>query len=127
MFSLCKELGLWDVNRVMRLMPAPLLAEWAAYSQLEPFGEERADLRTSALMQTLVNLHRDQKRHRRPFPLEDFLLRIGDAAPAAPARTQTPKQQFNILRAIALAYGKREGRRPQPQGGPPPRSRRQKE
>lgn len=106
-----------DVNRMLRSMPAPLFLEWAQYEQNEPFGEERADLRISALMQTIVNLHRDQKRYRKPFPLDDFILRIGDAAPAAPVRTQTPKQQFNILKAIALAYAKKK-----PQGGgPPPR------
>jgi hypothetical protein len=107
---------------MMRRMPAPLIAEWAAFDALEPFGEERADLRTSALLQTMVNLQRNQKRYPRPFPLEDFILRFGDAAPAAPVKTQTPAQQFNILKAIALAYAKKKAA--QQGGGPPPRSRR---
>jgi hypothetical protein len=109
---------------MMRRMPAPLIAEWAAFDALEPFGEERADLRVSALLQTMVNLQRNQKRHPRPFTLDDFILRFGDAAPAAPRRTQTPQQQFDILKAIALAYAKQRAARAQQGGGPPPRSRR---
>ena len=35
------------------------LSEWMAYSTLEPFGEERADLRSGIVAATIANVHRD--------------------------------------------------------------------
>ena len=39
-------------------MPYRLFREWIAYSELEPFGEERADYRSAQIVWMLANIHR---------------------------------------------------------------------
>lgn len=39
LFRLALAIGEWDVD-AMGAMPMPLLAEWMAYWQVEPFGDE---------------------------------------------------------------------------------------
>ena len=56
----------------MRRMGASLFAEWRAFYALDPFGEERADLRMGVLASVLSNLFRG-KRGRRKAPA-DFML-----------------------------------------------------
>ncbi len=36
------------------------LTEWRAYYSLEPFGEERADLRAGIIAATIANIYRDK-------------------------------------------------------------------
>lgn len=49
-----------------------------AYSRLEPFGEERADLRSALVAQTVANSLRG---HKEPYKLADFLLSFGEERP----------------------------------------------
>lgn len=95
----------------MRAMPPRQLLDWMFYFELEPFGEERADLRVSFLLQKLEDLDRkrdaSRRRHNRmwtPSKLKDHVLRIGDLLPPAAPRTQTPQDHKHIMRAIAMAY-----------------------
>jgi len=44
-----------------------------AYSQLEPFGEERADLRSGIVSSTIANANRDPKKKRKAFRPQDFM------------------------------------------------------
>lgn len=55
-------------------IPSRLLTEWIAYSNLEPFGEERADLRSAliACVVANVNVGKGQK----PFKIDDFMLKF---------------------------------------------------
>jgi len=60
----------------------------------------------------LANIHRDRRRFPRPWPLTEFVLRIGDAAPPGPTRTQqTAQQRFDaiVLALKAHAAGGRRG------------------
>jgi hypothetical protein len=49
------------------------IAEWMAFASLEPFGEERADLRAGIIASVLANIHRDRKRRPEPFSPTDFM------------------------------------------------------
>lgn len=71
------------------------LSEWRAYSQVEPFGEERADMRAALVAQTMANLWRGKNTN--PFTLEDFMLKF-EPEP----EPMTPDQ---MMRAFALATG----------------------
>lgn len=70
-------------------MPSYLLSEWAAYYKLEPFGEERGDLRSAIIAATVANANRDPKKSK-PAKVEDFMPKF-------------EKQETNIEQAIGFA------------------------
>ena len=49
-------------------------AEWMAFSRLEPWGEERADLRTGIVASTIANANRGK--NTKAFKPEDFMPRF---------------------------------------------------
>jgi hypothetical protein len=80
--------------------------EWKLYASLEPFDEERADLRTASVVQTLAEINRNPKRRKRAFTLEDARLHFGDS----PARAETTplktwQEQKMIGLTIATMFG----------------------
>ena len=54
-------------------MTSAQFAEWMAYGQLEPWGEERADLRAGIIASTQANSMRGKKG--KPFKPQDFMPR----------------------------------------------------
>jgi hypothetical protein len=44
-----------------------------AFAKLEPFGEQRADLRMAIQAALLANIHRDKKRRSEPYKPADFM------------------------------------------------------
>lgn len=48
-------------------------ADWLAYYRVEPFGEDRADLRAGIIASVIANVNRDPKKRRRAFRPEDFI------------------------------------------------------
>ena len=54
-------------------MSACEFAEWQAYDSIEPFGDERADLRQGVIGSLLANIYRDKKKRSRPFEALDFM------------------------------------------------------
>lgn len=63
------------------------LAEWLAYFQLEPWGEDRADLRTGIVASTVANANRSPKQ-KRPYQPDDFMPHFDgeDEAPEVSAQ-----------------------------------------
>lgn len=51
------------------------LTEWQAYYAIEPFGEERADLRSGIIASILSNVHRSKGAN--PSKPSDFVLEFG--------------------------------------------------
>lgn len=45
------------------------------YYELEPWGEEKADLRAGIIASTVANTARDPKKQQRPFTPADFMPR----------------------------------------------------
>lgn len=78
--------------------------DWQLFAELEPFGEERSDIRTASIVSTLANVNRDPKKRRQPYQMTDFLLRFGDA-PEIKKPPQTWEQMKNIGMQMAKAYG----------------------
>lgn len=91
LFRLALESGHWVYNpdALARRMPYRILREWQEYAILEPFGEERADLRAAIVATVIANVFRGKKQ--RPFKLSDFMPKFGGAA-AAERRQPTPQQ-----------------------------------
>lgn len=75
------------------------LAEWMAYDRLEPFGEQRGDVRTAIVAQTVANTHRGPKQ--KPYKLDAFLPKYGDRA----TPDKTPDQLLAIAEMLNAAFG----------------------
>lgn len=81
------------------------LREWRAYAALEPFGPRRDDARAAQTSWMLAELHRDKKKRRRPFELDDFVLDHGDDKPKRQRKRKTWQQMRAIGAMLARASG----------------------
>jgi hypothetical protein len=88
------------VDELLHRISSRELAEWQAYFRLEPFGEERADLRAAIIAATVANTARDPKRRRRPFRPEEFMPRFGRER-----LRQTWQEQLAIVEMLNVALG----------------------
>lgn len=77
--------------------------EWKIYESLEPFDETRADYRAAQIVTALVNIHRDRKKKRSPYKMEDIVLLFGDSE-APPKKAQTWQEQKNIGKMFASMF-----------------------
>ena len=72
------------VRELLERLDAQELAEWTAYADLEPWGEERADLRSGIHAAATVNLWRGKGQ--RPAQASDFMPKFGPAEPSQTAK-----------------------------------------
>lgn len=72
-----------------------------AYAGLEPFGEERADLRAGIVASTVANTARDPKTQRDPFTPQEFMPKFESKE----ATEQTPEQMLAIVEMLNAAFG----------------------
>jgi Protein of unknown function (DUF4035) len=70
------------------------LTEWQCFFALEPWGEERADLRAGIITSTLANIHRDPATRREPFQPSDFMPRYDAPERAAPKPVSSETQRM---------------------------------
>lgn len=89
------------VQELLARISSRELAEWAAYFKLEPFGEERADVRAALVAATVANTARNPKKRRRPFTAQDFMPRFE----LKQERRQTWQEQLRIVEMFNLALG----------------------
>ena len=77
-------------------------AEWIAYYNLEPFGDELAlmDNHFASLQALIANVNRDPKKRRKAFELDDFrLLKIRTDDDDEIDQHKSPQEDYEILRA----------------------------
>lgn len=74
---------------MLRSLTASQFNEWRAFYELDPFGEERDDVRFAAITHALWNIARDQSKHPKGWPLTEFVLAFGDN----PVVTREPVKQ----------------------------------
>lgn len=82
-----------------------------AYSQVEPFGEHRGDVRSAIVAQTIANVNRGKGR--KPYTLDDFIPKYG--VQATPEKT--PDQLLYMAELLNAAFGGVDMR--EPTGGDP--------
>lgn len=78
-----------------------------AFARIEPFGEQRADLRMAIQAALLANIHRDKKKRHEPYKAAEFMpfpedeqertvqsmiQRLRAAEPKAPQPKQVPER-----------------------------------
>lgn len=58
---------------MLREIPLSEMGTWAALWRIDPWDQERADLRTGIVASIIANVHRDSKRKVSPFEPRDFM------------------------------------------------------
>lgn len=89
---MAKELGK-TVAELLSSLDARELAEWFAFAAIEPFGEERDDLRAGQVCAVVANVNRSQGG--KTYSAKDFLLY---------REPQTAEDHANFLRTFAALY-----------------------
>lgn len=92
---------------------------WLAYSQIEPFGEERGDLRAGIVASVIANVNRDPKKGK-AFQAKDFMPRFGEDESSSVRSSRRPvtdadewKRNMNKARLFAQALAARKQMKPQ--------------
>ena len=94
------RLGVVNVERdILKGLTAQQFLRWELYSMFEPFGEERADYRAASIAAVIANVNRSKKQ--KPYKIEDFLLKFGEAEPK---KKQTWQEQLAIMKLLAASY-----------------------
>lgn len=93
-----------SVRRAQKEIDSREFAEWMAFGRIEPWGEERDDIRSAMLLQFLFNSFRGEKQ--KAAKLEDFLMRF-DAD--GPRKKQTGVEMQNILKQFTAVHNRKHG------------------
>lgn len=104
-YRLALALGQPNVRTMLSGLTGRELLEWEAFDRIEPFGEERADLRTGILASTLCNLRGRKGRRSQP---QDFMPRFGGEP--SRRRATTPAAMRAIMTALTAAHNAQAGR-----------------
>ena len=88
-------------------MSAKEFGEWMAFYTLEPFGEQRADLRMGILAALTANIARDEKRRARPYEVDDFMPKFDQGAKEA----QPWQEQLALVEMLNAAFGGEDKRK----------------
>lgn len=97
------------VGELLSRISSRELTEWRAYCALEPFGEERADLRAGIVASTMANVFR--RSGTKPYKAQEFM-------PKFAKERQNWREQLEIVRTINAAMGGRYGDDRQPDSEP---------
>lgn len=79
------------------------LSEWIALYRLEPWGEERADMRAALIASIIANANRDPKKRPQPYTIKDFMLQF------EPPEPPSPEEVWAKIEAWAKAMGASPG------------------
>lgn len=102
------------VGQLLASMSAREFTEWMAFDSLEPFGDQRADLRAGIVAATVVNSNPWRKKGSRAARPSDFMLvNQGERRPA-----MHPEAQMMLCRALTMLAGGQVIEGGQPQGVP---------
>jgi len=71
-----------------------------AYFKLEPFGEDRADLRAGIIASTIANVHRDSKKRRKPYTPQDFMPKFEQKKVDHATLAEKIKAVFRMLKEL---------------------------
>jgi len=83
----------FTVRELLERVDSREISEWMAFAKVEPFGEERADIRSAIIACTMANmwLGKNQK----PYKITDFMPKF------EPDEPQSTADMDKILRQLA--------------------------
>lgn len=87
------HLGHYNPDKMIEGSPPNILREWMEYSRLEPFGEERGDIRNAMLLQFLSNALGSKRKTK----LSDFMPQFNSQEDVK-KQNITPEAQEKLLR-----------------------------
>jgi hypothetical protein len=99
-FRLALALRQPNPDAMLAVMPYRVYQDWMTYYELEPFGEERADLRAGIIAATIANCLARRK-GRPAFRVTDFMPRFGREK----RRTRTPDDMLKQVKILNMLYG----------------------
>lgn len=73
------------------------------FFELEPFGYERADLRSGIVASTMANIYRDRKKQKKAFKPKDFMPKFGREH-----KRQPWQYQKQLVELLNVAFGGRD-------------------
>ena len=100
--KLALQLGC-TVRELNHRVSAKELIDWYAFYYLQPFGDERADLRNALTSCIIANAFR--KKGSRSFKPKDFMPFAG---PSAPQTADEQKQQLQLIAAQMQGFAKQQ-------------------
>lgn len=89
----------------MRELSSWQISEWIAYYGLEPFGEERSDLRAGIVAATVANVNRDAKRRRDAFRPEEFMPKFGEGRKTEDEGREDWRRMLAMVEQWNVAFG----------------------
>lgn len=101
---LALALGWVDVDAMLQSIPSRQLGEWMAYYELEPFGQDRADIPAAVVAAQVANTI--PRKGGRAVSPNDYLPMIGGRG----RRGQTAEQQKAVAKALGEALRRRRQR-----------------
>ncbi len=90
-FRLCLALGQLHPEHLLQSLTSRQFAEWMAFYSLDPFGDQRADLRAGIVAATMNN--RWRQKNENPMQPSEFM-------PFKEVHEQTPEEMQRQLRSI---------------------------
>ena len=93
------------VAELLARVSARELSEWQAYYTLEPWGEERDDLRAGIIASVVANVHRSKGG--KTWKPSDFVLEFQPRE----REPQTEEQMMQMARLLNAAFGGEERER----------------
>ena len=81
------------------------LTEWIAYANVEPFGEDRADIRAALIAAVIAETVRDKKKRRKPFTPAEFVKMLPRFEEEKRRPRQTMEEQIRIVEMLNVAFG----------------------
>jgi len=97
-FELALALGQPEPSAMLAAMRPSTFGLWCAKFRLDPWGEQRADLRLALLTSTLAEIHRNSERRSAPFRAIDFM-------PYAERPPETGPDPAAEAERLAAAFG----------------------
>lgn len=93
------------------MMPSGLFMEWVAYARIEPFGDQRADLRAGVLASLTANANRGKRG--KSYQPGDFFPELKDGFSGSSGRVSDPRAIWQGFKDWAQSF------RPSPPGPSP--------
>ena len=82
------------------------LVEWIEFYGLDPFGEQRGDIRNAMLMSLMANINRDPKKRQKPYSLDEFMPFKIKAGPKVVHLSDRRDRLENARKLAEKAYNK---------------------